>query len=136
MGGDSGLRQRTKSVNGNDWHRQRRFNAIVLSVALVATVVTVAYALTYTGPPPPVSLPPYLNQCIPLTGKPLYVSTPTIQIYINGESHPVPANIGVSGSCIRPINTRGPAGVIHVDAFENRTYTVGDFFLVWGATYG
>jgi len=130
------LSKSSKYSVGEDRRRQRRFNVILLSAAFLVTVIVIAYAFTYTTSLPPVILPDYLKTCIPATGQPVYVSTPTIQILINGQSQTIPPNIGVSGSCIRPINTRGPVGVIHIDAFENRTYTLGDFFLVWGATYG
>ncbi len=81
-------------------------------------------------------LPYYLDKCIPVAGDPVYVSYPAIQILISGQPYTIPADIGVSRTCVRPINTRGNTGVIHIDAFEERLYTVQDFFLVWGATYG
>jgi len=106
---------------------------------IIVVVVVLAYSISYNSSLPPVVLPNYLNQCISLTEPPVYVSLPTIQIFVRGRAFPIPANIGVSGpvgSCIRPINTRANTGLIHINALENRDYTVRDFFLVWGATYG
>ncbi len=66
----------------------------------------------------------------------VYDSRPQLQIIINGENQTIPARIGIAGTCVRPINTLTTSGTIHVRTDENRTYTLGDFFLVWGNTYG
>ncbi len=114
---------------------QKRFNLVIVTLMLVATVIIAALALTHTAS---VTLPGYLNQCVPLDQKPVYISTPTMEIFINGQLFPIPAGIGVHSPCVRPINTRTTQDpeIIHIDAYENRTYTVGDFFLVWGETFG
>ncbi len=127
------LPQPKKRDPGKEWRRQKRFNTIVLVVTLIGTIAFIAYSLTYYSGQ---SFPAYLNRCIPLTGRPDYISNPLIQIFIHGQNQTVPANIGVIGRCIRPIHTRATLGVIDIDDFENRDYTLGDFFLVWGNTYG
>lgn len=40
------------------------------------------------------------------------------------------------GTCVRPIHTFSGSGTVHIDTDENRNYTLGDFFLVWGNSYG
>lgn len=99
---------------------------------LIAVIAITAYAFYK----PTVTLPPFLDRCIPLSGPYIYRSTPQLVITIDGVNQTIPANIGIGGSCVRPIFTLTPSGVIHIFTDENRTYTLGDFFLVWGNTYG
>ena len=106
-------------------------------IVFVAIFVSVVVAAVYlvTRPVPTVLLPPYLDRCIPLTGPYAYDSRPQLSIVVNGVDQTIPANIGIVGTCVRPIFTLSISGVIHVKTDVNRTYTLGDFFLVWGNTY-
>ena len=81
-------------------------------------------------------LPSYLNRCLPLNAPLVYDSRPQLNITINGSPMTVPANIGVTGTCVRPIHTFASIGTIYVETDVNRTYTLGDFFLVWGYSFG
>ncbi len=47
----------------------------------------------------------------------------------------VPASVGIEGSCIHPIHTHDASGTIHVETDEDRSYTLGDFFLLWGKVF-
>ena len=52
----------------------------------------------------------------------------------HGVAIPIPANVGrpVSGQCLYWLHTHTPDGVIHIESPANRTFTLGDFFAVWG----
>lgn len=83
-----------------------------------------------------VVLPSSLNRC---TGSNLvYHAHFSLSITISGTSYPVPANAGIFSipgsqySCIRPIHTHDTSGTIHVETDLNQSYTLGDFFQVWG----
>lgn len=56
---------------------------------------------------------------------------PILEIVVNGESVPVPANIGVGPTCMTVLHTHTPDGVIHVESPEKRDFTLADFFAVW-----
>jgi len=76
--------------------------------------------------------------------------TPTfvhLAVYVNGEARQVPPGIGVgppqttlstdagpyvSGGCYYWLNTRIRDGVIHVQAPTQASYTLGQFFDIWG----
>jgi len=115
----------------------RKNNRAVGRIVFVGIFVFVVVAAVYlvTRPIPTVLLPSYLDRCIPLTGSYAYDSRPQLSIVINGLDQTIPANIGIVGTCVRPIFTLSTSGVIHVKTDVNRTYTLGDFFLVWGNTY-
>lgn len=55
-------------------------------------------------------------------------------IFDHGRSVSIPPNVGQPAGkrCIYWVHTHTPDGVIHIEAPENRTFTLGDFFLIWG----
>ncbi len=53
-------------------------------------------------------------------------------IIINGEPITIPANIGITETCIRPIHTHDQYGTVHAESPVSYPYTLHDFFLVWG----
>ncbi|MBI3596076.1 MAG: hypothetical protein HY203_02860 [Nitrospirae bacterium] len=57
-----------------------------------------------------------------------------IDIFIHGKSVPVPAMIGVNvvERYISPIHTHDGSGEIHIEAPTVQTYTLGQFFDIWG----
>ena len=61
-----------------------------------------------------------------------------IQIMYQGELHPIPTNVGRPASgCLYWLHMHdGQAGVIHVESPANQTFTLGDFFDVWGKSTG
>lgn len=64
---------------------------------------------------------------------------PYLSIVINGQNVSVPADIGIigGGSCLEAVHTHDASGIIHIEASDTSTsYTLGNFFQIWGATYG
>jgi hypothetical protein len=70
-----------------------------------------------------------------------------LAIYVNGQPHTVPPGIGipdaqtqptqdgpfvVSGSCFYWLHSHTADGVIHVESPVQRTYTLGNWFDIWG----
>jgi hypothetical protein len=52
----------------------------------------------------------------------------------HGKPVAIPANIGIPAGkrCIYWVHTHTPDGIIHIEAPLNRSFTLGDFFLIWG----
>lgn len=57
-----------------------------------------------------------------------------LTITINGEAVEIPANIGIEPGIMRPTHTHDTSGKIHIEGPCPRTFTLGDFFDVWGQT--
>ena len=62
-----------------------------------------------------------------------------IQIIYQGEVHPIPANIGITGDPASPtcyywlhVHAANP-NTIHIESPASQTFTVGQFFAVWSA---
>jgi len=102
-------------------------------VVILVAVVGIGYLAYYSLAPPP-GLP---FPCAGSEGTVLH-EHPYLQIVINGQNVPIPAEIGIlsSGSCFQPIHTHDASGIIHVESPDTTTqYTLGEFFQIWSATY-
>ena len=51
-----------------------------------------------------------------------------------GRTVPIPPNVGQPANvrCIYWLHTHTPDGIIHIEAPKDRSFTLGDFFKVWG----
>jgi hypothetical protein len=60
-----------------------------------------------------------------------------LDIYVNGRHVVVPADIGINtvGGFISPLHTHDTSGVIHVEPESRQTFTLGQFFGVWGVRF-
>ena len=60
----------------------------------------------------------------------------TLDIFVNGFSYLVPAGIGIKPpDCIYWLHTHDISGIIHVESPDNRTFTLGQFFDIWGKKF-
>jgi hypothetical protein len=57
-----------------------------------------------------------------------------LDLYVNGRRVTVPAGIGIDEvqGFISPLHTHDKTGIIHVESPDVRTFTLGQFFGVWG----
>jgi hypothetical protein len=60
-----------------------------------------------------------------------------LDIFINGASVPIPSEIGIDPEerFIAPLHTHDATGIIHVESPTIQTYTLGQFFDVWGVRF-
>lgn len=74
-----------------------------------------------------------------------------LTIFVNGSARQVPAAIGIpgaqaqntaqgpfiaSGTCFYWLHTHAADGIIHIESPVHRTYTLGNFFDIWGQPLG
>jgi hypothetical protein len=55
-----------------------------------------------------------------------------LSVFVGGTQVAVPARLGLTADCIAFLHTHDQRGIIHVEAPARHTYTLGDFFQVWG----
>ncbi len=60
---------------------------------------------------------------------------PHMKIFINGSESAIPAEIGITETCMHSIHTHDATGTIHVESPVQKDFTVGDFFAVWGKDF-
>jgi hypothetical protein len=60
-----------------------------------------------------------------------------LYVAVNGRIYPVPALIGINVNqrFITELHTHDDTGIIHVESPTVRTFTLGDFFDVWGLRF-
>ncbi|MQF83147.1 hypothetical protein FIM02_03170 [SAR202 cluster bacterium AD-802-E10_MRT_200m] len=51
---------------------------------------------------------------------------------LQGAPQLLPAGIGITEDCMRPLHTHGNDFVIHIESPQDHNFTIGDFFEVWG----
>jgi hypothetical protein len=74
-----------------------------------------------------------------------------LTIFVNGSARQVPAAIGIQapvaqstpagpfiaeGSCFYWLHTHAADGIVHIESPVHRTYTLGNFFDIWGQPLG
>lgn len=60
---------------------------------------------------------------------------PHLEIIINGQKQEIPADIGITPTCMNAIHTHDNTGKLHVESPEKRDFTLVDFFAVWNKVY-
>ncbi|MDE1875109.1 MAG: hypothetical protein KGI79_01370 [Patescibacteria group bacterium] len=60
-----------------------------------------------------------------------------IDIFIDGKSMPVPAGVGIDESAgfISDVHVHDDTGIIHVESPTIETFTLGQFFDIWGVRF-
>ena len=71
--------------------------------------------------------------CDHMEGQRLHIHQHLV-IFDHGKDVPIPANVGQrpASSCLYWVHTHTPDGIIHIEAPRDRTFTLGDFFAIWG----
>ena len=61
-----------------------------------------------------------------------------LAVFVDGQRRTIPAFIGFAqnGRCVYWMHSHTPDGVIHMESPENRVFTLGDYFAVWGQPLG
>lgn len=60
---------------------------------------------------------------------------PNLRVTVDGEQERIPANIGITNTCMAEIHTHDASGQIHVETVNQERFdslTFADFFDVWG----
>jgi hypothetical protein len=75
--------------------------------------------------------------CDAMEGQRLHIHQHLV-IFDHGKQVAIPANVGqpLTRRCIYWLHTHTPDGIIHIEAPADRSFTLGDFFLVWGQPLG
>ncbi len=59
-----------------------------------------------------------------------------LDIFVDGFSYLIPAGIGIKPpDCIYWLHNHDTSGIIHIESPENKTFTLGQFFDIWGKKF-
>src|SRR3989442_8203223 len=125
MPAGTGVRKRSARSRARPWRRRRA--VYVAGVVILALAGLAAYAAT-RGPAGTA------EAAIPCSGQEMSAEHihAHLQVYVRGQQRVVPANIGLRPTCLFWLHTHDATGLIHVEAGAGGTYTLGQFFGVWG----
>ena len=106
-------------------HSRELFSAIIILTNAGSLAAQRVQALS---PPPVAGI-----SCDAMEGQRIHIHQHLL-ILDKGKPVPVPPDVGrPSGAqCLYWLHTHTPDGVIHIESPANRTFTLGDFFAVWG----
>lgn len=101
----------------------------ILTITLLAAGSSSARGQFLTQDPPVIAG----ISCDRMEGQRLHIHQHLV-ILDHGKDVPIPANVGQrpASSCLYWVHTHTPDGIIHVEAPRDRTFTLGDFFKIWG----
>jgi hypothetical protein len=112
--------------------------ALRFPVAASAALAAVMAGTFHTSPPqrqsPLVTGSPINGiSCDAMEGSRLHIHQHLV-IFDKGKQISIPANVGQvpSRACLYWVHTHSPDGIIHIEAPRHRTFTLGDFFDIWG----
>lgn len=117
-------RRQGRQLRAPIWRRRGTYVGLgALTLALVAAILILRLLLPGTA-----------SGAVPCSAGELSVEHvhAHLAITIRGQARAVPANIGIRSSCFFWLHTHDVSGVIHVEAGNSETYTLGQFFDVWG----
>lgn len=95
------------------------------------TGIALVINMIIAGPPP-------LEQCIvrenvsSTDSKYMFHQHAYLTVTLDGEPFTVPANIGITSDCIRPLHTNDTSGTIHSEFVKPVKFTLGNFVKLWG----
>jgi hypothetical protein len=55
-----------------------------------------------------------------------------LEILVDGQPVTVPKNTGIRSDCLFWLHTHDDTGLVHIEAPDNRGFTLGQFFQIWG----
>ena len=111
---------------------RKKFLTRILAGAVGAAAL--ALVIWYLVTLPPASELDVLSMCVQHGRVGMHIH-PEISIFMKGKEELIPANIGISPSCMRPIHTHDEIGTIHLEFPVYREVKLGDFFRVWGKPF-
>jgi hypothetical protein len=103
--------------------------------AIAATVLVLGGIFIFTSmQQQKLETAPADTQCITHAGLGIHIH-PTIAIFEDDKPVTVPANIGITDTCMRPVHTHDESGTIHVEYPVARDFMLADFFANWGQPF-
>ena len=107
----------------------RRRSTVALALVALVAVTAVARA---QGPVPSGETVGGIS-CDAQEGQRIHIHQHLV-IVDHGKTVDIPARIGIPAGkrCLYWLHTHTPDGMLHIEAPQDRTFTLGDFFKVWG----
>jgi hypothetical protein len=109
--------------------------SIQLVIALAAVVALVRPATVHAAVPAGQAIDGI--RCDQMEGSVLHIHQ-HVAIFDHGKSVPIPDDVGrpLVAQCFYWLHTHTPDGIVHIESPNFKTFTLGNFFDVWGEPLG
>jgi hypothetical protein len=77
---------------------------------------------------------PPLSRCVEHGGISMHIH-PVLSVTVEGQKMTIPANIGVTPTCMSPVHTHDESGTLHLEYPTQHDFTLADFFTKWGQPF-
>jgi hypothetical protein len=136
--------------------RRRRIGIVVGSVLLAGAIAAIVLVNVNKEPPPLPGMIPKTPQAtaanpwpantkdalirankvgLPALGNETFHHHDLLQIYIHGDTIPVPEGIGINSSGGASMHTHDTSGIMHLETDNPYNFKLGQFFDVWGLQF-
>ena len=108
---------------------------VALVVVLVGLIAGGAYVVATIPASPYNETTPVTEMCIQHSQTFARHDHAFLHIMISGSAYTIPANTGITPTCMRPLHTHDTTGEMHIESPVRHEFMLGDFFLVWGQPF-
>jgi hypothetical protein len=116
----------------NKINRNKKINKFIIVGVVVAIALIVGVAVAT------IKMPSSANAAVPIDGiqcnnmeQSVFHIHAHLDIFINGQNYTVPAQIGITSTCLYWLHTHDETGIIHIESPIHQNYTLGQFFDIW-----
>ena len=126
-------RDEVRPTHHNFINRMTILKVVFVTLACSAAAPRVAAAQTAAQTAAPRGEPVAGMSCDAMEGSRVHIHQ-HLTILDHGNPVAIPPNVGQPAEkpCIYWVHTHTPDGIIHIEAPQFRSFTLGDFFAVWG----
>lgn len=110
--------------------RETRKQLITFLILFIFLGSSLSYAIIYVFPT--TGTTPTIDgiQCSSSEQTVLHIHS-HLDVYVNGQQEIIPANIGITSSCLYWLHTHDTTGVIHIESPYDATFYLGQFLDIW-----
>ena len=114
----------------NKINRNKKINKFIIVGVVVAIALIVGVAVATIKMPANAIVPIDGIQCNNMEQSVFHIHA-HLNIFINGQNYTVPAQIGITSTCLYWLHTHDETGIIHIESPIHQNYTLGQFFDIW-----
>lgn len=109
-------------------------NKVTVIAAVIAVIIVIGVYLSENQQPPATVIQGV--RCDPTESIDFHIHA-HLDVIVDGKSVTVPAGIGIRpNECLYWLHTHNTSGVIHIEAPQETTFTLGQFIQIWNNTPG
>jgi hypothetical protein len=97
---------------------------------VIAGTLALIVGMAFLGAKPRKPIDDVLTACVRHDGLGMHIH-PHLSIIIDGQQRAIPANIGITNTCMRPVHTHDETGTIHLEFPVEQDVRLSEFFRVW-----